>query len=420
MWVLMWAHSMKQRGRHPERALSAISVKATRAPGRYADGNGLYLSVAPSGAKRWLLRVVVQGRRRDIGLGSASLVTLLEAREKALKYRRTAREGGDPLAEKRRAECQPPSFAHAAGIVHRQRADGWRNGKHSDQWINTLKHYTFPLIGQLRVDQITTPDILRTLGPIWLSKPETARRVRQRIGVVLDWAKAAGFTTGGNPIDGISQGLPRQPERKNHFSALPYRQVPAFVARLRSSDLIEISKLAFEFLILTAARTSETLCACWKEIDWHEQLWIIPRSRMKAGREHRVPLSDRCLEILSSAKHFSSGSDYIFPGRSLSRPMSNMVFLMTLRRMELSVTAHGFRSAFRDWASEQTNFSREVCEMALAHSIKDKSEAAYRRGDLLERRRELMRAWAAFAVGEDSPRLACPAKRVPDATVSLY
>jgi integrase len=283
---------------------------------------------------------------------------------------------------------------------------GWRNGKHRDQWINTLKQYTFRSLGHLRVDQITTPDILRTLGPIWLSKPETARRVRQRIGVVFDWAKAAGFAAGENPVDGVSQGLPRQPERKTHFSALPYHQVPAFIAQLQSSDLFEGSKLAFEFMILTAARTTETLCAHWAEIDWHEHLWTIPGTRMKAGREHRIPLPGRCLEILTLAMHFSSGSDYIFPGRSPSRPMSNMVFLMTLRRMELSVTAHGFRSAFRDWASEKTNFPREVCEMALAHSIKDKSEAAYRRGDLLEKRRDLMSAWAEFVAGRDSSHLA--------------
>lgn len=290
-----------------------------------------------------------------------------------------------------------PTFQEAAGKVHAEHAVAWRNAKHGQQWINTLTQYAFPLIGEKRIDQIETPDVLRVLSPIWLTKPETARRVKQRIGIVLDWGKAAGFRSGDNPVEGVSRGLPRQVDRPEHHATLPYSDVPAFVQKLRMSRLDEATQLAFEFLILTAARTNEVLRSTWTEIDLAGATWTIPASRMKARREHRVPLSLRCLEILRRARELCGDDPFVFNGRSVGKPLSNMAFLMALRRMGLDITAHGFRSAFRDWASEQTNFSREVCEMALAHTIKDKAEAAYRRGDLLERRRELMATWAAFS-----------------------
>ncbi len=387
----------KRTGRHVERALTAVTIRSLSKPGRYADGNGLYLEVDASGAKRWLLRTVVQGKRRDIGLGGLSLTSLAEARDKALALRKLAREGGDPLVERRRARRPVPTFAEAAEQVHAEHRAAWTNGKHVEQWITTLRRYANPVLGDLRVDQIDTPAVLRALAPIWLTKPETARRVRQRIGTVLDWAKAAGHRTGDNPVEGVLRGLPRQTDRDQHHAALPYPEVPAFVTRLRSGEAAEGSRLAFELLILTAARTGEVLGATWDEIDIAKALWTIPARRMKAGREHRVPLSPRCLEILARARELAGAGPYVFPSRSLKRPLSNMVFLMLLRRMGLTVTAHGFRSAFRDWASEQTSVPREVCEMALAHAVGDKTEAAYRRGDLLEKRRELMNAWAAFA-----------------------
>jgi integrase len=340
---------------------------------------------------------VVHGRRRDIGLGGLSLVSLAEARERASTYRKIAREGGDPLAERRRAMRTIPTFAAAVEQVHAEHKASWKNGKHTDQWITTLRRYANPVLGDLRVDQIDTPAVLKALAPIWLTKPETARRVRQRIGTVLNWAKAAGHRTGDNPVEGVLKGLPKQTEQNGHHTALPYSDVPAFIASLRSSGTSEGSRLAFEFLILTAARTSEVLGATWGEIDLERALWTVPAKRMKAGREHRVPLSSRCIEILARAKELAAGSAYLFPSRSPKRPLSNMVFLMTLRRMKLDVTAHGFRSAFRDWASEQTSFPREVCEMALAHTIPNKTEAACRRGDLLEKRREVMHAWAVYA-----------------------
>jgi integrase len=357
----------------------------------------LYLEVEPSGSKRWTLRVVARGRRRDIGLGSCSLVSLAEAREKALALRKIAREGGDPLLERRKAVRRAPTFAEAAEAVHAEHKASWKNGKHADQWITTLQRYANPVLGDVPVDQINSPYILKVLGPIWLTKPETARRVRQRIGTVLDWAKAAGHRNGDNPVESVLKGLPKQPDRVGHHAALPYSQVPAFVADLRSSELSESTRLAFEFLILTAARTGEVLGATWSEVDVESALWTIPAKRMKAGREHRVPLSERAVEILQRAKLLAAGSAFVFPSRSPQKPLSNMVFLMALRRMKLLVTAHGFRSAFRDWAAEQTSFPREVCEMALAHAISDRTEAAYRRGDLLERRRALMRDWEVFA-----------------------
>jgi integrase len=387
---------VKPRGRHPERALTAVQIRSLSRPGRYADGNGLYLVVEPSGAKRWVLRIVVQGKRRDMGLGGLSLVTLAEAREKAIAYRKLAREGSDPLAERRRAQAVVPTFAEAAERVHSEHKASWKSGKHADQWINTLRQYAFPMLGGRRVDQIETPHVLSALSPIWLTKPETARRVRQRIGTVLDWAKAAGFRAGDNPVGGVAKGLPKQGDRNEHHAALPYAEVPTFVVRLRASDSGEVVRLAFEFLILTASRTGEVLGAQWDEISLAEKVWTVPADRMKAGRQHRVPLSSHALDILARAEELRGGSDHAFPGRSGTKPLSNIVFLMTIRRMGLNITAHGFRSSFRDWAAEQTNFPREVCEMALAHMVENRVEAAYRRGDLFSKRCELMQAWARF------------------------
>ncbi len=399
-----------ERPSHPDRALSAAGVRTVSQPGRYADGNGLYLVVDPSGAKRWVLRTVIHGRRRDIGLGGLRVVTLAEAREKAGALRKTARAGGDPLAERRRERRAIPTFEEAARSVHAEHATAWKNAKHAAQWLGTLEGYVFPALGTTRVDHIDTPAVLRVLSPIWLTKPETARRVRQRIGTVLDWAGAAGFRSGENPVEGVAKGLPKQGDRDDHHAALPYSRVPGFIHDLREAATNEPTRLAFEFLILTATRTAEVLMATWTEIDFAEKTWIIPRERMKAGREHRVPLAPRCLEILDRARKLSAGAGSVFPGRAAGKPLSNMVFLMTLRRMKQPVTTHGFRSSFRDWASERTNFPGEVCELALAHSLKDRTEAAYRRGDLLDKRRALMTAWAAFATSEPAKIVSLPSR----------
>lgn len=398
--------AMKKRGKHPDRSLTAVDVRTRRRPGRYADGNGLYLVVDLSGAKRWVLRTIVRGRRCDMGLGSVQLVSLADAREAAAHFRRSARAGGDPIAERRSQRIIVPTFEGAARTVHTQHSAAWRNGKHNDQWLNTLRDYVFPVFGGRPVNEISTADVLRALEPIWLAKPETARRVRQRIKTVLDWAKASGFRSGDNPVEGVVKGLPRRQATKKHHAAMPYAAVPEFVV-LVSESLDGSVSLAFRFLILTASRTSEVLQARWCEIDFDGGAWAIPGSRMKSGRDHRVPLSQACLAILHEARRLACDSELVFPGSSLSRPLSNMAFLMLLRRMHISVTVHGFRSSFRDWSSETTNFSRAVCEMALAHAIGDKTEAAYRRGDLFEKRRKLMQAWSDFCVSKMNPSLGC-------------
>jgi integrase len=390
----------KRYGRHPERALSAVTVRNAK-PGRHADGHGLYLEVDESGARRWILRLVIQGRRRDIGLGSAALVTLAEARETALAMRKMARAGRDPVAERRKARAVVPTFEDAARTCHAEHKAGWKNGKHADQWLSTLEAYAFPLLGKLTVDRIGTPEVRDALLPIWLEKPETARRVRQRIGTVLDWATAKGYREGENPTRSVTKGLPRQKDTQEHFYAMPYTDVPGFISKLRTDGDGELSRLAFEFLILTAARTSEVLGARWAEINLEAQTWTVPADRMKAGKAHAVPLAPRAVAILERARQLWSGKgDILFEGRP-GKPYSNMVFLMMLRRMEVPATAHGFRSAFRDWAAERTNFPREVAEAALAHAIESKVEAAYRRSDLLDKRRKLMEQWAWHCAGEE-------------------
>jgi integrase len=400
----MWAemrdatHRTKRSGRHPEKALSAMGIKALKTPGRFADGNGLYLVVDPSGAKRWVLRTVVQGRRRDIGLGSLSLTSLSEARDEAARLRKTARSGGDPLAERRRARRTMPTFRVAAESVHKAHSVAFKNAKHRNQWLASLKADVFPVFGEQPVDQIHASDVLKALAPIWLTKPETARRLRQRIRTVFDWAKASGFRSGDNPVDGIAKVLPKQPTSRHHHAALPFVDVPGFISALRQSREGETVRLAFELMILTATRTSEILNATWDEFDLQKKVWRIPGARMKAGVEYRIPLSERAAEILNRAKTIGEGTHYVFPGRVGEKPLSNMVFLMALRRMKRDdLTAHGFRSSFRDWAAECTNSPRAVCEAALAHTVRDKTEAAYHRTDLFDRRRELMSQWALFA-----------------------
>lgn len=392
---------MKRTGQHPHHELTAVSVKSKREPGRYADGNGLYLVVDESGAKRWLLRTMVQGRRRDIGVGGLSWVSLAEARERAAGYRKIAREGGDPLAEREAAKPVTLIFEEAAERVHASQKPGWKNAKHGGQWINTLRTYAYPHIGRMPVDRITTPQILKVLEPIWLKKGETAGRVRQRLRTVLDWARTAGYRSGENPVDGVEKGLPRKTKKVEHHKAVPYAEVGAFVQRLRASDLNPSTKLAFEFLILTATRTGEVLLALWNEVDLKVGVWVIPADRMKAGVEHRVPLSSRALDILKAARQLSDG-ELVFPGMKAGKPLSNMAFTMAMRRMKVAGVPHGFRSSFRDWASEATAFPHEVAEMALAHTIKNKVEAAYRRGDLIEKRRDLMETWANFVEGNDN------------------
>jgi integrase len=310
--------------------------------------------------------------------------------------RRIAREGGDPLAERRKERTTVPTFKEVAEKVHGQRVGTWKNKRHTDSWLTTLKSYAFPLLGDRRVNQIEATDVLEVLTPIWLTRSETALRVRQRMRVVLEWARVAYRLPGPNPVDGVDKVLPKQPQRKQHLAAMPYMDVPAFVTGLRSRAHPDAGILAFEFLILTACRTSEVLLARWKEIDFEGVLWTIPAARMKTGEAHVVPLSRRALAILHQAKTIADDDPLVFSSKRRGKPLSNMVFLMTLRRTGHDVTAHGFRSSFRDWAAEETPFPNFVVEKALAHAIENKVEAAYRRGDLLKKRRQLMEAWADY------------------------
>lgn len=373
--------------------LSATAVKAATRPGKLGDGDGLYLVVKPSGSKSWMVRIQKHGNRRDFGLGSASKVSLAIARERAREIRTWVELGLDPLFERRKAQGIP-TFREATAKVLAQHRSTWRNEKHEKQWIRTLEVYAFPHLGNVQVNDITGPMIRNVLAEIWLSKPETARRVRQRIGTVLDWAYASGYRDSEAPMRAISKGLPRQPKKDGHYAAMPYSKVSAFIPRLRERE--SYSRLALEFTILTAARSGEVRHAVFDEFDLEAKLWTIPEERMKARREHVVPLCTRAVRIIERCTELRiPGLPLVFPGARMRKPMSDMTLTKLLRDMKETCTVHGFRSAFRDWASEETNHQSDVAEAALAHAVKDKTEAAYRRGNLLEKRRLLMDDWAA-------------------------
>ncbi|MGN6470170.1 MAG: tyrosine-type recombinase/integrase [Rhizobiaceae bacterium] len=377
--------------------LNSKKIRECTSPGRYADGGGLYLHVREGGSRQWLLRVTVRGKRKDIGLGSVSLVTLAEAREVAHAMRKAARQGLDPLHERRRNKTIP-TYRDAAQHVWEANRNTWRNPKHADQWINTQTTYAFPTIGNLRVDQVTSGHVLDVLMPIWLAKEETARRLKQRMRMVFDWAKAAGHRSGDSPMEGIDKVLPRQKHEVKHHDALPWQAVPAFVLALRHREAGAVSAKALQFAVLTALRSGEVRLATWDEIDWNAKTWTVPAARMKMKREHRVPLAPAAIALLESCKEYGSG--FIFPGDRPGRPLSNMAFAKLIERMDQSgFTPHGFRSSFRDWCSENNAAPREIAEMALAHKVGDKTELAYARSDLLERRRELMTKWAAYVCG---------------------
>lgn len=380
--------------------LTAKSVASVSKPGRYSDGNGLYLLISRGGSKSWVLRTVVNRKRCDLGIGGVALVSLSEARDQAHSLRKVARAGGDPLSLRREQRRIVPTLAEAAASVHESHSAGFRNPKHRKQWMASLAR-VLSAAGSKRVDEVTSADLLSPLAVDWLKKAETSRRVLQRLRVIFDWCKAQGFRTGDNPTEGLTKVLPKQRDSREHHAALPYQQVPTFLQDLGRSDSSETVRLAFELLILSACRTSEVLNAQWSEFDFDAKCWTIPASRMKAGVAHRVPLSAGCLAVLDRMRVISGASSLVFPGRQPKKPLSNMVFLMALRRLKYSeLTAHGFRSTFRDWAAERTNQPRAVCEAALAHSLRDKTEAAYNRTDLFEKRRDLMEAWSRFATSE--------------------
>ena len=386
----------KPAGVHRDKRLTAATVRTVTKTGLHADGNGLYLKVDTNGSKRWIQRIVINGKRRDIGLGSAALVSLSEAREAALENRKSARAGGDPIAVKRLSQAVL-SFKEAAEQVHELNKPTWRNEKHGDQWINTLEKFAYPTIGGKRISTITSADVLSVLSPIWNSHPETARRVKQRIGTVMKWAVAKGWRTD-NPADAIGQALPKHDRSKvKHRQALHYDKVADAIRKVHGSEAGLATKLAFEFLVLTATRSGETREAVWTEVDMDKKVWTIPAERMKAKKPHRVPLTDRCMAILKEAKALKQDdSDLVFPGTRADKPLSDMTLSKLMKELEIPAVPHGFRSSFRDWAGEQTHHPREVIEFALSQVIKDKAEAAYARSDLFEKRRALMDDWSSY------------------------
>jgi integrase len=372
--------------------------------GRHADGGGLYLSISANGGKRWVFLFKRHGRSREMGLGSANSVKLAQARVLAADARQIVARGGDPILERPNPEAGLP-FDECANRYIAANKPGWKNAKHGDQWTNTLKAYASPVIGRLPAGDVTTDHIIKILNPIWSTKSETASRVRSRIELVLDWAKVHGHRDGENPArwrGHLDQILPKRSKvrRVVHHPALPFAEVPAFMERLRTRR--GLSARALEFTILTAARTNEIIGATWAEMNAGAGLWTVPPERMKAGREHRVPLVVRAVAILTDLAEVAKPEsvDWVFPGDCEDGSLSNNAMLALLDRMDFGhVTVHGFRSSFRDWASETTAFPHEVVEMALAHTIENKAEAAYRRGDLFEKRRQLMTAWAEFCGG---------------------
>jgi integrase len=371
---------------------------ATSKPGRHGDGAGLYLVVSATGARKWVYRFTFGGKVTEMGLGSADGASLAQARVKAGLARQSVAAGRNPIEARREAmriEAGKPTFGAVADALIAAKESEWRNEKHRAQWRMTLETYAAPLRSR-PVDEIDTGAVLAVLTPLWQTKPETASRLRGRIEAVLDAAKAQGHRSGENPAawrGHLSHLLPKRGKlTRGHHAAMAYDGVPAFVARLREREAL--AAMALEFTILTAARSGEALGALWCEIDLAAKVWTVPAERMKAAREHRIPLSDRAfaiLERLAKAKTV----DFVFPSSRAGKPLSGMAMEMLLRRMDQdNVTVHGFRSAFRDWAGNETSFPREIAEAALAHVIGDKAEQAYRRGDALEKRRALMAAWA--------------------------
>jgi integrase len=391
--------------------LTALKVEKEKKPGMYADGGGLYLRVTPEGTKNWVLRFMLDRKPRWMGLGPVSLYGLQEARQKALDARRLRHEGIDPI-EARRAQRARHGLDAAKAITFAQCAEsyitahraGWRSGKHVAQWSATVATYAEPIIGALPVQAVDTALVLKVLEPIWTEKPETASRLRGRIQVILDWAKVRGYRDGENPAQWrghLDKLLPARGKvrRVAHHAALPYPDLPSFLVALRAQE--GMAARALEFAILTAARTGEVIGALWGEIDMGERTWTILADRMKAGKEHRVPLCERALEILAELKAAEDvadiGAQPVFSGAKRGRPLSNMALLMLLRRMDRGdLTAHGFRATFKTWAAERTSVQREIIEAALAHTIGGKVEQAYMRGDLFEKRRRLMAQWGTF------------------------
>ena len=394
--------------------LSALTVSRLKDKGRYPDGGGLYLQVSAAGTRSWLFRFMLDGRARQMGLGPLHTITLAEARTRATACRQLCLDGIDPIERRRRSRQQARleaakaiTFKAAADAYVKSHKSGWRNAKHAAQWQSTLKTYADPIFGSQPIQAIDPDQVMKVLEPIWATKTETASRLRGRIEAVLNWAATHGYRTGENPArwrGHLENLLPNRTKvrRVAHHAALPYSEIPTFVKTLRGQH--GTAAEALEVLILTATRTSEIIGARWDEVDLEDKVWTIPAARMKAGKSHRIPLSAPAVAVLKKLRE-ARASEFVFPGGKANSPLSNMALLALLDRMNRrDATVHGFRSAFRDWTAETTTHPREVAEMALAHAVSDKVEAAYRRGDLFDKRRELMDAWGGYCSGIRAPR----------------
>jgi len=385
--------------------LTSLQVKKISAYGFYPDGNGLYLQVSKTGTKSWVFRYEVNGKGRKQGLGSATDLSLSEARLAASESRRLRLNGKDPIDEKKKSiatarlkSAKDTTFKTCATSFIDSHKSGWTNKKHIDQWTNTLTTYAYPVIGELPVQDVDVNLTMKILEPIWYTKTETATRVRQRIENILDWAKAREFRTGENPArwrGHLDMLLPKPTkiQKVKHFNAMPYIETPAYFVELRKRDILSAKALAF--IILTATRSNETRSARWSEIDIDGAMWTIPEERMKAKKEHIVPLSPECLQILEEAKAFKI-NDFVFPGDNKKTGISSAALQRLLRETQSEATIHGFRSSFRDWCAEMTNYDSKLAEFALAHQLSDATEAAYLRSKMVDKRRKLMNAWSSY------------------------
>lgn len=401
--------------------LSAAAVSRASKPGYYGDGAGLYLQISKTGTKSWIFRFTIAGRQREMGLGALHTVSLADAREKAKACRASLLEGVDPLEARNAVKLEAAleraktvTFDHCAKEYIAAHRGSWKNKKHAAQWESTIATYASPLIGALPVAAIDTPLVVKVLQPIWLEKTETATRLRSRIENILDWATVSHFRTGENParwrghLDNLLAD-PNKVARVDHHAALPWQEIGSFMVDLRQRE--GVAARAVEFGILTAARSGEIRGAKWSEVDLDAAVWTVPAERMKAGREHRVPLSTAALSLLRATPELG---EHIFPGQRGDAPLSDMSLTAVLRRMGRGdITVHGFRSTFRDWCAESVgnSFPREVCEHALAHSLPDKVEAAYRRGDLIEKRKVLMQVWADYCAAPNTSATVAPLRR---------
>lgn len=367
-------------------------VQTVTEPGKYFDGHGLFLRVDKSGGKFWVQRIVIQGKRTELGMGSVDFVSLADARIAAYENRKLAREGGDPLAGRRQAKTVM-TFEEAAREVHRINLPTWKNPKHADQFLNTLVTYAFPTMGKTKAPDITTADVLAVLQPIWLTKAETARRIKQRVSTVMKWCIAKGWRKD-NPVDAVDKGLPKQSGKVAHRKSLAYAEVAGCLDVVAKTSAGLSTKLCFELLVLTCVRSNEAREARWSEIDTDAKVWEIPAERMKMDRPHRIPLSTRALAVVDRAKGLDA--DLVFPGTKPGKPLSDATLLKLIRENGFDVDIHGFRTSFRTWAQERTNFPREVAEAALAHLSGDETERAYARSDLFEKRAKMMEAWAGY------------------------